>query len=157
MFEFMRFLHILLTFTLFLGLGTTMMNMRQSRNVDSPVELLPLWQASARAGSWFITPSGILLFVFGYLAAELGGYSIFSTGWLLTSLFLTLLLILAGIFVMRPHALLVIREIQGAISSGGGMTDSLLARLRSPIPRLTGMLQMVLVLVIIVLMVFKPF
>jgi hypothetical protein len=34
--RFMRFLHILFSFTLFLGLGTMMMNTLQSRRVRSP-------------------------------------------------------------------------------------------------------------------------
>ena len=157
LFPFIRFLHILFSFTLFLGLGTMMMNTLQSRRVRSPAELLPLWQSSARAGTRFATPSGILLFVFGYMAAELGGYDVFATGWLLTSLVLTLLLIGGGIFVMRRHALLVLGEIHAAISSDGSMTDSLVARLRKPIPRITGMAQMILLLLIIVLMTFKPF
>ncbi len=153
----MRFLHILFTFTLFFGLGTTMMNSLQSRGLRSPDELLPLWEAIVRAGTRFTTPSGILLLVFGYIAAELRGYNVVETGWLLTSLVLTVMLMLAGIFIMRRHALLVVREIHTAISADGSMTDSLVARLRSPIPRITGMLQMVLLVVIIVLMTFKPF
>ena len=156
-FQFTRFLHILFSLTLFFGLGTTMMNTLQSRRVRSPAELLPLWQSTARAGARFSIPSGILLFVFGYIAAESHGYDLFATGWLLTSLIITLILILIGIFIMRRHVGLVLGEIHQAISSGGDMTDSLVSRLRAPIPRITGLLQMILLLVVVVLMVFKPF
>ena len=156
-FQFTRFLHILFSLTLFFGLGTTMMNTLQSRRVRSPAELLPLWQSTARAGARFSIPSGILLLVFGYIAAELYGYDLFATGWLLTSLIITLLLILMGIFIMRRHVRLVMGEIHQAISSGGDMTDSLVSRLRAPIPRITGLLQMILLLIVVVLMVFKPF
>ena len=97
-FHFIRFLHILFSFTLFLGLGTMMMNTLQSRRIRSPAELLPLCQSSARAGTRFATPSGILLFVFGFMAAELGEYDLFATGWLLTSLVLTPLIIGGGIY-----------------------------------------------------------
>ena len=153
MYEPLRFLHILFALSLFAGLGASMALRPLVPRLAASGHLEPVIGAMERNVRMVTIPSGILTVVFGFAAAEAGRWNTFTEGWLLLSLLASLALIGLNMFVIYPH----FRQLREALADEPEPGPELLARIRRPAIRYIGLGQMITLLVIAYLMVYKPF
>lgn len=153
MYEPMRFLHILFALSLFAGLGASMALRPLVGRLAASGHLEPVIGALERNVRIVTIPSGILTVVFGFAAAEAGRWNTFTEGWLLIPLLASLALIGLNLFVIYPH----FRQLREALAEEPKPGAELLARIRRPLIRYIGLVQMITLLVIAYLMVYKPF
>ena len=153
MYEPLRFLHILFALSLFAGLGASMALRPLIGRLAASGHLEPVIGALERNVRIVTIPSGILTVVFGFAAAEAGRWNTFTEGWLLIPLLASLALIGLNLFVISPH----FRQIREALADEPEPGPELLAQIRRPLIRYIGLGQMITLLVIAYLMVYKPF
>lgn len=153
MLESMRFLHLLFALSLFAGLGASMALAPLVRNLVNSGHLAPVISAIERNLKVVAIPSGVLTVVFGYAAAESGRWQVFSEAWLYLSLIAAITLIALNAFVVYPH----FRSIGEALARQPVPDAELLSRIRRPLIRHIGLGQMITLLVITYLMIYKPF
>ena len=153
MYEPLRFLHILFALSLFAGLGASMALRPLVGRLAASGHLEPVIGALERNVRIVTIPSGILTVVFGFAAAEAGRWNTFTEGWLLLSLLASLALIGLNLFVIYPH----FRQLRLALAEEPNPGADLRARIRRPLIRYIGLGQMFTLLVIVYLMVYKPF
>ncbi len=153
MYEPLRFLHILFALSLFAGLGASMALRPLVGRLAASGHLEQVIAALERNVRIVTLPSGILTVVFGFAAAEAGRWNTFTEGWLLISLLAAVALIAANLFIVYPH----LRSLRQALAEEPHPGPELLARVRRPLIRHIGQAQMLTLLVIAYLMVYKPF
>lgn len=153
MYEPLRFLHILFALSLFAGLGASMALRPLVGRLAASGHLEPVIGALERNVRIVTIPSGILTVVFGFAAAEAGRWNTFTEGWLLIPLLGSLALIGLNLFVIYPH----FRQIRESLADQPKPGPELLAQIRRPLIRYIGLGQMITLLVIAYLMVYKPF
>lgn len=153
MYEPLRFLHILFALSLFAGLGASMALRPLVGRLAASGHLEPVIGALERNVRIVTIPSGILTVVFGFAAAEAGRWNTFTEGWLLLPLLGSLALIGLNLFVIYPH----FRQIRESLADQPKPGPQLLAQIRRPLIRYIGLGQMITLLVIAYLMVYKPF
>ena len=153
MLESLRFLHILFALGLFAGLGASMALAPLVRVLIGTGHLAAVISAAERNVRVVSIPSGIATVVFGYAAAESGRWNTFDEAWLLLSLIGSVALVGLNAFIVLPHLRLIKTELARSAVPG----PELIARITRPLIRYIGMAQMITLLVIVYLMVQKPF
>lgn len=153
MYEPLRFLHILFALSLFAGLGGSMALRPLVGRLAASGHLEPVIGALERNVRIVTIPSGILTVLFGFAAAEAGRWNPFTEGWLLISFLASLALIGLNLFVIYPH----FRQLRQALAGEPKPGPELLARIQRPLIRDIGLGQMITLLAIVYLMVYKPF
>ena len=158
----LKFLHVLVAFWMTAGIvGRTVTQVRAERTKDIPSVQL-LMELIGRFDGLMVIPGSSAVFVLGLLTAWAQGYPMLGflqgarTNWLLISLVLWIgvFALVPTIFIPRGKAFGVAME---EATSAGRVTDRLTAAFRDPLVRFAHIYEVVAVLVIIWLMVAKPF
>lgn len=141
------FLHVL---SAIVGLGPTASLVVWQTAFRSPAEVLTVLRGSERLESRIITPGGSIAIVTGLLLVPAGPYA-FTDGWVLTSI--ALVVISLGIVhrVLKPATRTMITELE----QRGEFTPAFRRQLRRT--QRFGPIGTVSLVLIVVLMVFKPF
>jgi uncharacterized membrane protein len=158
----LKFLHVLVAFWMTAGLagrGITQLRLERTTDMKSFQLLLEL---VGRFDRLMVIPASAAVFVLGLLTAWAQGLPILGflqgarTNWLLISLVLWI-----GVFALVPTVFIPRGKLFGAILeeavSEDRVTERLAAALRDPVVRLAHIYEIAAVLVIIFLMVTKPF
>jgi hypothetical protein len=157
-----KFLHVLVGFWFTAGiLGRGVVQLRAERTKDIRT-LQVLVELLGRFDSLMVIPGSIAVFVLGLLAAWAEGTPILGflqgahTNWLLVSLVLFLGILAAVPTIFLPKGKLFGAALEEAIASGS-VTERLASAMRDPVVRAAHVYEVVAILVIIWLMVAKPF
>jgi hypothetical protein len=158
----LKFLHVLVAFWMtagFAGRGITQLRLERTTDMKSFQLLLEL---VGRFDRLMVIPASAAVFVLGLLTAWAQGLPILGflqgarTNWLLISLVLWI-----GVFALVPTVFIPRGKLFGAsleeAVSEDRVTERLAAALRDPVVRLAHIYEIAAVLVIIFLMVTKPF
>jgi hypothetical protein len=158
----LKFWHVLVAFWMTAGLagrGITQLRLERTTDMKSFQLLLEL---VGRFDRLMVIPASAAVFVLGLLTAWAQGLPILGflqgarTNWLLISLVLWI-----GVFALVPTVFIPRGKVFGAILeeavSEDRVTERLAAALRDPVVRLAHIYEIAAVLVIIFLMVTKPF
>lgn len=157
-----KFLHVIAGFWFVAGLiGRGVAQLRAERTKDIPALQL-LVELIGRFDSLMVIPGSSAVFLLGLLTAWVEGLPILGfvqgarTNWVLVSLVLFI-----GIFVLVPTVFIPRGKVFGAALdeavANGRVTDRLAHALRDPLVRAAHVYEVVAILVIIWLMVVKPF
>ena len=158
----LKFLHVLVAFWMTAGIvGRTVAQVRAERTREIP-SLQLLIELIGRFDRLMVIPGSSAVFVLGLLTAWAQGYPILGflqgarTNWLLISLVLWI-----GVFALVPAVFIPRGKAFGAALeeaiTAGSVTDRLAAAFRDPLVRFAHIYELVAILVIIWLMVTKPF
>src|ERR1700682_27410 len=158
----LKFLHVLVAFWMTAGIvGRTVAQVRAERTHEIP-SLQLLIELIGRFDRLMVIPGSSAVFVLGLLPAWAQGYPILGflqgarTNWLLISLVLWI-----GVFALVPAVFIPRGKAFGAALeeaiTAGSITDRLEAAFRDPLVRFAHIYELVAILVIIWLMVTKPF
>jgi uncharacterized membrane protein len=130
--------------------GVAFESARRRRRADEVALLLGL----TRFGVLLVAIGGLMLSAFGLWLVHLDDLSV-GTGWVSWAIGLYVVaLALGGVGGQRPKQA---RELAGRLAAdGGAVTDELRALLEDRVSRAENYVSLLLVLVILVLMVFKP-
>lgn len=158
----LKFLHVLSGFWFTAGLvGRGVAQLRAERTTD--IRLLQLLiELMARFDKLMVIPGSIAVFLLGLLTAWVERLPILGflqgarTNWLLASLVLFIGILIAVPTVFIPRGKVFGAALEEAIATGG-VTDRLSSALRDPVVRFAHIYEVVAILVIIWLMVAKPF
>jgi uncharacterized membrane protein len=147
------FFHLLGALVLVAGVvvaGAAFEGARRRRRAEEIALLLGL----TRFGVLLVGIGGLMLPIFGLWLVHLDDLSL-STGWVAWAIGLYVVAMgLGGIGGQRPKQARVLARRLAA--DGGAVTDELRSLLEDPIARAENYVSLLLVLVILVLMVFKP-
>ena len=157
-----KFLHVLVAFWMTGGfVGRTVAQLRAEHTTDLRSMQL-LMELIGRFDRLMVIPGSSAVFVLGLLTAWAQGYPMLGflqgarTNWLLISLVLWI-----GVFALVPTIFLPRGKAFGIAmeeaTSAGRVTDRLTAAFRDPLVRFAHIYEFVAILVIIWLMVAKPF
>lgn len=157
-----KFLHIVTTIMFVGGIFGRQLVRAYAKKVDDIQIFVALSQAAGRIETFMIIPGNIAVILLGVILALMAGYPIFgflqgaSQNWLLVSNILLVLgvVIVPTIFVPRGKKFDLI--LQGALAEGR-MTPELRAELDDKVLKLAHLYEEVGVVIIVALMVFKPF
>jgi len=158
----LKLLHVLAGFALVGGeIGRTFAfrRARQATDVKIVAEML---QLSTFLNSKFVSIGGMLTVVIGLIAAWAQGWPILGflqggqTNWVLASLSLYIVIMLMVFLLIVPRGK-AIRQALGAALGQGTITPELTAALNNSTLTNGFIIQDVLILLIIILMVLKPF
>jgi hypothetical protein len=158
----LKFLHVLVAFWMTAGLvGRGLAQLQAERTTDIR-SLQLLIELIGRFDRLMVIPASSAVFVLGLLTAWAQGLPILGflqgarTNWLLISLLLWI-----GVFALVATVFIPRGRVFGAILEEavrlGRVTERLAAALRDPVVRFAHIYEIVAVLVIIFLMVAKPF
>jgi uncharacterized membrane protein len=131
----------------------------QARHVSV---IVTLSQAAGRVERWMVIPGNVLTIIFGLALAVitrapiLGGVLGASRNWLLASILILLALLPLVPLVFLPRGKVFERALQTAVAQDV-ITDDLRASIADPVVRWAHVAEMVGLLVIVFLMVYKPF
>ena len=158
----LKFLHVLVAFWMTAGIvGRTVAQVRAERTHEIP-SLQLLIELIGRFDRLMVIPGSTAVFLLGLLTAWAQGVPLLGflqgarTNWLLISLVLWI-----GVFVLVPTVFIPRGKTFGAALeeaiSADRVTDRLTAAFRDPLVRFAHIYEFVAILVIIWLMVAKPF
>lgn len=160
----LRLLHILAAFALVggeIGRAFAFKRAKQSGDIKVVSEMLQLFTFLT---SKFVSIGGMLTFLLGLVTAGMQGGPVLILGflmggtinWVLASLVLYIVIMLLVAFVSIPRGK-AIGQALGAALKQGKVTPQLTAAMNDKVLNNTFIIQDVLILVIILLMVLKPF
>lgn len=159
---FLKLLHILAAFWFIAGILGRQLVRSLACNRDNVNEFASLSAIAGKFESLMVIPGNLIVIVLGVLLAWLGGWPIFGflqgarTNWLLVSN----LILLAGLFLVPliylPRGKAFDLVLQDALAAGA-MTPELIAVVDDRVVKWAHRGEYVGMLVIIVLMVLKPF
>jgi hypothetical protein len=158
----LKFLHVLAGFWMTAGLvgrGVAQLRAEQTAEIRS---LQLLVELIGRFDKLMVIPGSMAVFLLGLVTAWVEGLPILGflqggrTNWLLASLVLFLGILVAVPTVFLPRGKVFGEAFADAVATGG-VTDRLTSALRDPVVRLAHIYEVVAILVIIWLMVAKPF
>lgn len=154
MIEYLRFLHLFFAFTLLAGVGIAAVIPPHAATLEDPASMLILYRISRFAERFIITPSIILLGVFGVSAAYVRGYPLEST-WLLVAY-------AGGLIAFGLHGYLsmntgrLVRALGADLEAGRGFSNTTRGIRDNPrLPAAAGVL-LLLTIFLLIDMVFKP-
>ena len=158
----LKFLHVLVGFWFAAGMvGRGVAQLRAERTTEIR-SLQLLIELVGRFDRLMVIPGSSAVFLLGLLSAWVEGLPVLGflqgaqTNWLLVSLVLFI-----GIFVLVPTVFIPRGKVFGAAFeegiAAGAVTDRLSSALRDPLVRFAHIYEVVAILVIIWLMVAKPF
>ncbi len=157
-----KFLHIFSAIWFVGGLFARQLVRQVARKADDVRLFASLSQAAGRIESAMVIPGSMAVFVIGIILALIAGYPIFgflqgaSQNWLLVS---NILLIIAmGLVptVFLPRGKKFEPVLQSALAEGR-VTPELRAAMDDPVVKLAHLYEQAAVIVIVALMVLKPF
>ncbi len=155
MIEFLRFFHLLFAFTLLAGVGIAAIIPPRAATIEDPSRMLILYRISRFAERFLITPSIILLGIFGVWAAYVRGHPL-DSAWLV-------LAYIGGVVALALHGYLskntgrLVRALEADLEAGRGFSNTARGIRDNPrIPAAAGVL-LLLTTFLLVDMVFKPF
>ena len=158
----LKFLHVLTGFWFTAGLvGRGVAQLRAERTTEIR-SLQLLVELIGRFDKLMVIPGSSAVFLLGLLTAWVEGLPILGflqgapTNWLLASLVLFIGIFVAVPIVFIPRGKAFGAAFEEAIATGG-VTDRLSSALRDPVVRFAHIYEVVAILVIIWLMVAKPF
>ncbi|RPH75083.1 DUF2269 family protein [bacterium] len=111
---------------------------------------------------YMVIPGSVLVTVFGVILAWISGVPIFgflqgaSTNWLLAAIVLLIVTMFLVPAVFIPRGKVFGRHLAEAVSRGE-ITPQLRASLNDPVVRLAHLFEIAAILLIVILIVFKPF
>lgn len=157
-----RFLHIITAIMFVGGLFARQLVHAYARKTDDIQIFAALSHAAGRIETIMLIPGNLAVILFGVILALLSGYPIFgflqgaSQNWLLVSNILLVLgfLMVPTIFVPRGKIFAVILE---KALAEGRITPELHAALDDRVVKLAHVGEEVAVIIVVALMVFKPF
>jgi uncharacterized membrane protein len=159
----MKLLHVLASFWFIGGVLARDFTFWRAARVPTPQGVQALLQVSDFFEKWAVIRGGFPVLIFGLLTAWLQGWPIFGflqgapTGWLLVSL----VLVVGPTAAVGPLRLIPRRRqraqaVEEALAQGA-VTPELTAALNDPVVNTFRKVELVLLVVIVVLMVTKPF
>jgi hypothetical protein len=158
----LKLLHVLFGFWLVSGLLGRWIAGGRAARAGSIVEMRPLIDLVGRFDTLMVIPGSFLVLGLGIVTAWAGGWPLFgflqgsTTNWLLLSLLLAL-----SLFALVPTVFLPRGKVFGAAlddaTAKGEITPELLAAFHDPVVRAAHWYELGAVVVILVLMVAKPF
>jgi uncharacterized membrane protein len=154
---FMKFLHIITAFWFISGLvGRTLTMWRASKSTDVQM-IRALVGLSGYFEMWMVRPGSMAVLGFGLVTAWLQRWPLGSPAnwlWLSTVLYLSLIPVI--IFVFLPRGKIFGRALDAAVAAGS-VTADLTAAFHDGAVRLAHRYELAVTVVIILLMVLKPF
>jgi uncharacterized membrane protein len=157
-----KFLHELAAFWFIAGIIGRQLVRHLARRSDNIHHFAMLTQVAGRFESLMVIPGNLLVIILGVITALMGGWPILGflqgadQNWLLV----TNLILLAGFFVVPliylPRGKLFDRLLQEALAAGQ-MTPELNAALDDPIVKIAHRAEYIGLVIILFLMVAKPF
>jgi uncharacterized membrane protein len=157
-----RFLHIASAIMLVGGIFARQLLRSLAKQTDDVRHFAALSQGAGRVESVMIIPGNLAVIVFGVILAVITGAPIFgflqgaSRNWLLASNILLVVGLLAVPLVFVPRGKKFDLVLQEALAKGQ-MTPQLRADLEDKTVRGVHLAEMAMLVVVVVLMVFKPF
>jgi hypothetical protein len=159
---FVKFLHIFSAIWFVGGLFARQLVRQVARKADDVQLFATLSQAAGKIEAVMVIPGSMAVFLIGVILALIGGYPIFgflqgaSQNWLLVA---NILLVIAmglvpTVFVPRGKKFEPV--LQSALAEGH-VTAELRAAMDDPVVKLAHLYEQVSVIVVVALMVFKPF
>ena len=158
----LKFLHELVAIWFIAGILGRQLVRHLARQSDDIRRFASLTQVAGRFESLMVIPGNLLVIVMGALLAWRGGWPIFGflqeadANWLLVSN----LLLLVGLFLVPlvyvPRGKVFDQAMQEALAVGK-MTEQLTAVLQDPVVKWAHQSEYVALLLILILMIFKPF
>jgi len=158
----LRFLHILSAIVFIGGIVARQLVRAHAEQADDVQLFADLSQAAGKIETRMVIPGNLAVIVFGVILALVTGAPLFgflqgaSRNWLLVSNLLLVLGFLTVPLVFVPRGKLFDLALKEALLEGQ-MTPKLHAAIYDPTVRVVHILEIVLVLVIVALMVFRPF
>jgi uncharacterized membrane protein len=156
-----RFLHIGSAILLVGGIMARQLARSRTKRAAHPAALVAMFQAADPIERYMVMPGSFGVIVFGVAWALLTGAPLFgflqgaSRNWLLVSNVLVLLIALLVPLVFIPRGKVFDRLLQEAVEQGR-ITPALRASLDDPVVGLSHGFELAAVLLVFVLMVFKP-
>jgi uncharacterized membrane protein len=157
-----RFLHIIWVIIFIGGIFARQIVRSMAKKTDDVRIFAALSHAAGRIETTMIIPGNLAVIAFGVILALLTGAPIFgflqgaSRNWLLASNLLLVLGFLAVPLVFIPRGKQFDQVLQQALASGQ-MTSELRAALDDKLIRSLHVAEMVVLVLIVILMVYKPF
>lgn len=157
-----RFLHIASAIWFVGGLFARQLVRRHVKQPDDVQQFAIFSQAAGKIETTMVIPGSLAVTVIGVILAIIGGYPIFgflqgaSQNWLLVAniLLITAMALVPTVFVPRGKKFEPV--LQSALAEGR-ITPELRAAIDDPVVKLAHLYEQVAVIVVVALMVFKPF
>ena len=162
MYLIVRFLHIACAVVFAGGLVARQLSRAMANKAEDPHSIWLVFQATDPIERLMVIPGSVLVLVFGVIIALMTGAPIFgflqgaSKNWLLVSNLLILLIMALIPLVFVPRGKVFQRNLEEAMRRGE-MTPELQASIHDPVVRLSHLVEMVVTILVVMLMVFKPF
>lgn len=157
-----RFLHITTAIIFIGGIFARQLVRSYAKKADDVQKFSVLSQAAGRIETFMVIPGNVAVIIFGVILALITGHPIFgflqgaSQNWLLVSNILLVLGLLAVPLVFLPRGKKFDVALKAALAKGQ-MTPELRAELDDRLVQLVHLYEDVSVVIVIFLMVFKPF
>lgn len=158
----LRFLHIMSAVLLVGGVLARQLTRSTALRARDPQGIAAAFQAAEPVERFMVIPGSLLTLVFGLIlslesgAPVLGFLQGASRNWLLVSI-----LLLAAVFILVPAVFLPKGRVFGAhlqdALKQGVITPALSASLNDPLVRAAHVFEIAAVLLVLLLMIFKPF
>jgi uncharacterized membrane protein len=149
------FLHMLAALWLAAGVFASTVIRAQARRAATLAERVVILRIGARLATVFSLPGGILAGLLGFGLLHPLGYG-FRPGWVHASITLWLLMLLNGIFYLRPNLMRLLAATE-ASAAAGAATPELQRLAGAKGPRIAADLNALAVVLLTLLMVLKPF
>jgi uncharacterized membrane protein len=157
-----RFLHIISAIWFVGGLFSRQLVRRYLKQTDDIQQLAIFSQAAGKIETGMVIPGSMAVVVIGVILAVIAGYPIFgflqgaSQNWLLVAniLLVTAMGLVPTVFVPRGKKFEPV--LQSALAEGR-ITPELRAAIDDPVVKLAHLYEQVSVIIVVALMVFKPF
>jgi uncharacterized membrane protein len=151
-----KLLHVLVAFWFVAGLVGRSVTIAQVRRETDLGRVESLMAVTDRFEKWMVRPGSGAVLLLGLATMVAQDRSLLDDGWLLVSLILYVVLFALVPTVFLPRG----KRYEAALEAarpGGAVTPALAEALRDPVVVLARRLELAVVVVIIVLMVTKPF
>jgi uncharacterized membrane protein len=158
----LRFLHISMAIILVGGIFARQLVRGQAKKADNIQIFAALSQAAGRIESFMVIPGSSAVLILGVILALITGAPIFGLlqgaprNWLLVANILLILILLAVPLILVPRGKKFDLVLQEALAVGQ-ITPTLRARLDDKVVKLIHLYEEIALVIIVALMVFKPF
>ena len=157
-----KLVHIFGGIALICGLIGRGMTMRKAQHTADVRVVVQLTELAGWFERWLVIPSSWVILLFGLIAALLNGWPLLGflqgaqANWLLVSLVLFLSIIPVIVFIFLPRGKVFQQALEEA-QHRGSVTPSLQAAFTDRLVALAHMYELVVVFLIVILMITKPF
>lgn len=157
-----KFLHIIAAIIFVGGIFGRQLVRANAKKADNVQIFAALTQAAGRIENLMIIPSNLVIIVLGVVLALLSGYPVFgflqgaAQNWLFVSNILMVLglLMVPSVYIPRGKKFAVILE---AAQAKGEMTPELRTAANDPVVKLAHLYEEISLVIVVALMVLKPF